>query len=124
MKKMSYDLNFWKYKKGVYLNNQEVYTKCCEGEETIEGLEDLPMKAIIQDVKEEFADWHIEESPFDISCENLKGEGAFIMDTTTNQCVRFDCTYSMSGEDMNRIIDVMLRYDCPLYDPQVPKRFD
>lgn len=24
---MGYDLNFWKYKKGIYLDNQEVYEK-------------------------------------------------------------------------------------------------
>lgn len=121
---MSYDLNFWKYKKDIYLNPQEVYTKFCEGEKTIEGLEFLPIKAIIQDVKKEFEDWYLEESPSDIYFENPKGKGAFIMEKTTSWFIRFDCTYSMSGEDMNRIIDIMLKYDCPLYDPQVPKRFD
>ena len=25
---------------------------------------------------------------------------------------------------MNRIIDVMVKYECPLYDPQVPQRYD
>lgn len=28
-----------------------------------------------------------------------------------------------SGKTANRVIDVMLRFDCPLYDPQVDERF-
>ena len=42
---------------------------------------------------------------------------------TTSQLVQVVC-YSMEGEDMNKIIDVMLKYNCPLYDPQVSQRFD
>ena len=40
---MSYDLDFWKYQDGVYLDNQTVYEKaCCDGER-VEGLEELPI---------------------------------------------------------------------------------
>ena len=42
---------------------------------------------------------------------------------TTSQLVQVVC-YSMEGEDMNKIIDVMLKFNCPLYDPQVGQRFD
>lgn len=115
---MSYDLNFWKYKEGVYLDNQSVYEQVSE-EQIIEGLEDLPIENIAKDIANAFKDWNqISDDTF----ENPKGKGAFQI-MTTPQFVRIDC-YGMGGEDMNRFIDVMLEYDCPLYDPQVPQRFD
>ena len=116
---MSYDLDFWKYKNGVYLNNQETYEKC-SNEQIVEGLEDLPIESILEDVRVEFNTWRMEES--DLDFENPEGRGAFQIFTTT-QFIRFDC-YGMQGEDMNRIIDVMNKYHCPLYDPQVQQRFD
>lgn len=39
------------------------------------------------------------------------------------QLICANCT-GMAGEDMNKIIDVLLEFNCPLYDPQVGKRFD
>lgn len=116
---MSYDLNFWKYKKGTYLDNQEVYEKCSD-EQIVDGLEDLPIDSILKNVQTEFTDWEMEDSNIDY--ENPKGKGSFQI-YTTKQFVRFDC-YRMKGEDMNRIIDVMYKYDCPLYDPQVPQRYN
>lgn len=116
---MSYDLDFWKYKDGVYLNNQVVYESCSD-EKVVDGLENLLIDAILIDIQTAFTDWKMEESNIDY--ENPEGKGAFQIYYTT-QFIRFDC-YGMEGEDMNRIIDVMLKYDCPLYDPQVPKRYD
>ena len=116
---MSYDLDFWKYKKGAYFDNQEVYEKCSD-EQTVEGLENLPIESILEDIRMEFISWKMIESNIDF--ENPKGKGAFQI-FTTKQFVRFDC-YGMDGEDMNRIIDVMDKYDCPLYDPQVSQRYD
>ncbi|MGL1935705.1 MAG: hypothetical protein OCD01_11825 [Fibrobacterales bacterium] len=116
---MSYDLNFWKYKKEVYLDNQDVYEKCSE-ELIVDGLEELPIGAIILKTKEEFKDWIIDDSGVDF--ENQASDGAFQI-STTRQFLRFDC-YGMNGSDMNRIIEVMITFDCPLYDPQVPKRYD
>ena len=115
---MSYDLDFWKYKKDVYLDNQSVYEQLCE-EETIDGLEDLPIEKIVGDIADAFKNW---ERVADDSWENKTGKGSFQI-MTTPQFVRIDC-YGMDGEDMNKFIDVMLEYDCPLYDPQVPQRFD
>ena len=41
-----YELVFWKYLEGVYLNAQIVYEALME-EETVEGLETLPVGVII-----------------------------------------------------------------------------
>lgn len=116
---MSYDLDFWKYESGTYLDNQVVYEKC-SNEQIVDGLENLPIESIIKDIQKEFFPWKMEESEVDF--ENPKKRGAFQI-FTTKQFVRFDC-YGMEGEEMNRIIDVMNKYDCPLYDPQVLQRFD
>ena len=116
---MGYDLNFWKYKKDVYLDNQDTYIKCSE-KGLVDGLEDLPIETIIKDIQQKFANWKMEGSNIDF--ENPDGKGAFGI-STTKQFVRFDC-YGMEGEDMNQIIEVMVTYNCPLYDPQVPQRYD
>lgn len=115
---MSYDLDFWKYQDGVYLDNQTVYEKaCCDGDR-VEGLEELPIGQIRQRIADSFADWQ----RLDGDNYEKKGAGAFTV-FTTSQIVRIDC-YGLSGFDMNRLIDILLEFDCPLYDPQLPARFD
>ena len=116
---MSYDLDFWKYKKDTYLDNQTVY-KLCSQEEQVEGLEQLPICSIIKAVQMEFDNWRMEETLMNF--KNPNGKGTFEIFTTT-QFVRFDCR-GIDGLDMNRIIEIMVKYNCPLYDPQVPKRYD
>lgn len=116
---MSYDLSFWKYKEGVYLENQEVYVSCSD-EITVDGLEDLPINDILKAVALEFKDWQMEDSMQ--SYENKDGDGSFQIEYT-GQFIRFDC-YNMEGEDMNRLIDVMIEFQCPLYDSQVLQRYD
>jgi len=116
---MSYDLDFWKYKKGVSLDNQTVYLKaCCDGE-NVDGLEDLPIDEILKKIDETFSSWEKLDKE---SYENSSGEGAFQIETTP-QSVRFDC-YGVTEDDMNLIIEIMYDFGCPLYDPQVPERYD
>lgn len=116
---MSYDLDFWKYKTGIYLDHQEVYEKCSD-EQIVEGLENLPLESILKNIQKEFIDWKIEDS--NVHFENSNGNGAFQL-FTTKQFVRFDC-YGMESVDMDRLIDLMNKYECPLYDPQVTQRYD
>lgn len=40
----------------------------------------------------------------------------------TIECVNFEC-YSVTIENMNRIIDIMNKYGCPLYDSAISTRF-
>lgn len=117
---MSMDLDFWKYQKGVYLNHQQVYEACCNGE-AVDGLVELPISAILSRVDGVFTNQPGWER-FDEHNYKKKNAGAFSVFTTT-QFVRFDC-YRMIGDDMNLLIDVMLEFGCPLYDPQVSERFD
>jgi hypothetical protein len=70
---MSYDLDFWKLKKDTYLKNQEVYKKCSE-EEIVDGLEDLPIDSILNDIQIEITDWKMKESNIDYENPNAYAE--------------------------------------------------
>lgn len=54
---MSIDLSYWKSAPGMELDPKSVYqTACCDGQE-IEGLEALPMDAILAEIEAAFAKW-------------------------------------------------------------------
>jgi len=110
------DLNFWKYKENTTFDAQDVYKKLSDGA-YIDGLVHLPIQKILKDVEIAFKSW-IKESEYAYEGEH----GAFTI-YTTEQFVRFDC-YGMRQDDLNRIIDVMYEYGCPLYDSQISVRFD
>lgn len=115
---MSTSLAFWKYEDGVYLDNQEVYEKAVAERMSVKGLKKLHVEEIMESIKAEFADWFwLDASNFE---HETRGSVSIFM---TPQTMQFDC-YSLNGDDMNRIIDVMLKFDCPLYDPQIETRFD
>jgi hypothetical protein len=114
---MSYDLNFWRYTPGVKLNHEQVYQQLCEGV-AVDGVERLPTDALLSRVNEVFADWNkLDDVTFDGG-----NRGSFQL-YTTPQLFRVDC-YGMNGDDMNRFIDIANDFGCPLFDPQVGKRFD
>ncbi len=115
---MSYDIDFWKYKAGVPHDNGKVYEKvCCDGE-TLEELEDLPTDEILKKIESAFSDW----TKLDEFNYEKDGRGAFAV-SVTPQTVRFDCC-SMQESDMNILMDIMIDFGCPVYDPQISERFD
>ena len=95
----------------------DTFIKLSEGE-TLPELEDLPIADILRKIGETFSHWDA-LSPTDY--ENPNG-GAFQI-TATPQIVRIDC-YGVSGDDMNRLMDILIAFGCPLYDPQISERFD
>ena len=113
-----YELVFWKYLEDVYLNHQEVY-EAMEEQETIEGLEELPVAVIINRIASVFSKW---ERVDDNSWKNKDGVGAFQVKTTP-QIIQIDC-YGTQGKTMDKLVDIMEEFKCPLYDPQVPERYD
>ena len=113
-----YELVFWKYLEGVYLNHQIVYEALME-EETVEGLETLPVGVIINRIASVFSKW---ERVDDNSWKNPNGKGAFQV-KTTSQSVQIDC-YGTEGKSMDVLVGVLEEYKCPLYDPQIPERYD
>ncbi len=114
---MSYDLNFWRYKSGVSLDHQEVYRQLCEGI-TVDRLESLPIDHIHARVREVFSDW---DMLGDMTYDGREHGGFQLF--TTPQFFRVDC-YEMDGELMNRFIEIANEFLCPLYDPQLGRRFD
>ncbi|MGO4820861.1 MULTISPECIES: hypothetical protein [unclassified Flavobacterium] len=113
-----YELLFWKYLEGVYLNHQEVY-ESLEEEATIDGLEELPIQLILNRIASVFSKW---EKVDDTSWKNSNGVGAFQVKTTP-QSIQIDC-YGTEGKTMDKLVDIMEEFKCPLYDPQVPERYD
>lgn len=114
---MSMNLAFWKYNDGIYLNNQEVYERACVEEESVEGLSILLIDEILNKVSEVFIDY---DNLGDYNFESSKGSFSVF---TTDRSVLFDCK-GMFETELNKIIDIMAEFDCPLYDPQITTRFD
>lgn len=115
---MSMDLNFWKYKEGITHDDNRIYGRaCCDGE-LVEELESLPIDEILNRIASAFSDWTaLTEGHYE-----KEGRGAFEI-FTTPQIVRFDC-YGMQEADMNALMDILIDFGCPLYDPQISTRFD
>lgn len=113
-----YELIFWRYQDGIYLNHQLVYEALVE-EEIVEGLEELPVTVIVNRINSVFSSW---EKVDENSWKNPNGKGAFQVKTTP-QSIQIDC-YGTEGKTMNLLVDTMEEFKCPLYDPQVPERYD
>jgi len=113
-----YELLFWRYLDEIYLNNQEVYEALVEKQE-VEGLAALQTEVILNRINSVFSDWErVDEN----SWKNPKGKGAFQV-ITTSQSIKIDC-YGTEGKTMNKLVEVMEEFKLPLYDPQVPERYD
>ena len=113
-----YELLFWKYEEGIYLNHHEVYEALDENEE-VEGLEKLPTDVILNRINAVFSKW---ERVDETSWKNNEGPGAFCVKSTRNS-VKIEC-YGTVGSTMDALVDVLDEFKCPLYDPQVPARYD
>ena len=113
-----YELVFWKYLEGIYLNHQEVYEALMD-EQSVAGLEELPVEVIMNRIASVFSKWErVDEN----SWKNPQGKGAFQVKTTP-QSVQIDC-YGTEGKSMDILVGVLEEYKCPLYDPQIPERYD
>lgn len=113
-----YELLFWRYEEGIYLNHHLVYEALDDNEE-VEGLEKLPVDVILNRINSVFSKWErVDEN----SWKNNEGPGAFYVKTTPNS-VKIDC-YGTVGTTMDKLVDILDEFKCPLYDPQVPQRYD
>jgi hypothetical protein len=117
--KIMYELVFWKYLEEVYLNHHEVYEIISEEQAEIEGLEILPVQVILNRIASVFSKW---EKVDEASWKNNSGVGAFHIRTTPHS-IKIDC-YGTEGKTMDLLVNIMEEFKCPLYDPQVPERYD
>lgn len=113
---MALDLSFWKYEDGVSYKPYDVYASLSEGK-IVAGVATLPIEKIRVKIDEAFLDWDkLDENHFE--CDNEAFEIY-----TTEQFVRVDC-YGVSENNMNKLIDIMLEFDCRLYDSSIDVRFE
>lgn len=113
---MAGDLSFWKYENGYTKEHSEVYATLSNGEK-VQGVAELPVDKIKKTLADYFKDWKkISDCVYDNGNEGVE---VFI----TQQFVRFDC-YDATADTMNELIDIMLEYDCKLYDSSINVRFD
>lgn len=113
-----YELLFWNYQEGIYLNHHEVYEAILEGKK-INGLEEIPQQVILNRIATVFKDW---EKVDENSWKNPSGKGAFQV-KTNNQSVTIDC-YGTEGKTMDLLANTLEEFKLPLYDPQIPARYD
>ena len=113
-----YELLFWKYEEGIYHNHHEVYEALCD-QQFVDGLETIPTAVIINRIAGLFSEWErVDEN----SWKNNKGPGAFHIKNTL-QSIKIDC-YGTEGKTMDVLTNALEEFQCPLYDPQVPVRYD
>ena len=113
-----YELVFWQYQEGVYLNHQLVYEALLE-QEMVEGLEELPVNVILNRIASVVSSG---EKVDENSWKNSNGKGAFQVKSTP-QSILIDC-YGTEGKTMELLSSTLEEFKCPCYDPQVPVRFD
>jgi hypothetical protein len=113
-----YELVFWQYQEGIYLNHQLVYEALLE-QEMVEGLQELPVTVILNRIASVFSSW---EKVDENSWKNSNGKGAFQVKTTP-QSILIDC-YGTEGKTMELLASTLEEFKCSCYDPQVPVRFD
>jgi len=115
---MALDLSFWKYEAEAAVNYKpfDVYVSLSDGK-TVMGVATLPIDKIRVKIDEIFGDWE------KLDDNHLVFNDETIEIFTTDQFVRFDC-YGVSEDNMNKLIDIMLEFDCRLYDPSIDVRFD
>ncbi len=113
-----YELFFWQYQDEIYLNHHLVYEALVE-QQVVDGLETLPVQVILNRIASVFSNW---EKVDENSWKNNTGKGAFQI-KTTSQSIQIDC-YGTEGKTMNLLAATLEEFKCPLYDPQVPVRYD
>jgi len=113
---MSRDLSFWKIKEKSEAENKDIYKSLSEGK-FLTYVNEIPVSQIIDDFHKAFIKWINHDNRY-----YEKDNEAFEL-MTTYQFVRVDC-YEMTVDNMNKVIDIMIKYDCPLYDAAIDVRFD
>lgn len=115
---MSVDYNFWKQSRPLEQSSEEIYSKLCR-EEVVDGLENLPVDVILQRIQEAFPGFNPKED-----FPEIEFDGGLIEVGWTTQYFRFDRRGSVDAEHLNVLVDILAAYDCPMYDPQIDKRYD
>ncbi len=113
---MGRQLVFWKYEDNVRLDDKKVYEKICD-QEDIDGLLPLPINEILLQINSVFSRYNKLD---DYNFESANGSFTLYI---TERSVIFDCSWGLPEAELNKMIDIMNEFGCPLYDPQIEVRF-
>lgn len=91
------------------------YTQLCEGGEP-DGLVALNVEDIRARLPEVLQGWTPANGDFE-------RKGAAIQVTLGPRHARFDLYGTWAGDDANALVDLMMSFGCPLFDPQKNERF-
>lgn len=107
---MSFDLVFWKRgPKTKTAMLRETYAALCEGNTHI-SMEHFPIEQLMNDIKDKLGDWNDENSKYALEVSDVRGEDG--------EAVFVHCAFSSAEEVTKICIDLALKYDIMLYDPQ------
>lgn len=114
---MSYDIIFWKLEQPLSVPPVEIYRKLCQGQK-VDGLSALPVNAICMRIKNLFAGFDPREKFPLIRTSTCSIEASW-----SSQHFRFDLRGDW-GSVPQEIVQIMAEFECPMYDPQIDKRYD
>lgn len=121
-------LVFWKYKNGVVLDDETVYSTYRFGKKPLKALEPLPLKEILEKIHELFPQWQQEDLEDDYyrfdppAQENywvdthfdLSEYGRELPEGREHQLLVF-LTHNMNQEQIDLIMACMESFQCPLH---------
>ena len=109
---------FGKYQEGIYLDNLKTYELLSKGIQ-LYGIDELPISLIVQEISCQFYDWeHYNENGW------RKSNREQFEIYTTSQLIKIDCLNVLDGKDMNKFPDIMVDFNCPIFDAKINRRFD
>ncbi|HUT90202.1 MAG TPA: hypothetical protein VMY37_11940 [Thermoguttaceae bacterium] len=123
---MSYDLYFWKQSSECTHSPEDV-VEALNDKNTVPGILPISINEILEELRTEFPE--IAENrttdpagPVQLIWDAPDGKSVFLLDWSEyHLCVE---GHGVDGEIFNRIIDVMAKFECPLYDPQTNSRYE
>jgi hypothetical protein len=123
---MSYDLYFWNQNAKCESNPNEVMEALNNGNHII-GLEILPVEDILKKFKQAFPELSEHKTtnpsiPLQLIWDSPKVNSCFLIDWS-DYYIGIE-GHDVDGDIYNKIIDIMLEFKCPLYDPQTETRYN
>lgn len=119
---MSYDLIFWTQPADFGDSAASVFERL--GETSVPGLVALPIDALLGDLLLAFPGAVREPNGDTEWVDWVRSDGqASFQATWSDQHLEVACRH-LTGDEMNRIIDVAVTFGCRFFDPQTGERFD
>ncbi len=100
------------------MSAEEIYSLLSRGE-PVDGLTRLPVDDVLRRLRERFPAFDPASEFPDVDLDDGNIEFGW-----SDYHFRFDRRGDVSAADRNALVEIMAVYGCPLYDPQVNRRYD